>query len=137
MQGSTNERVQNKIKCLSLQIKISEFNLKILEFNLKLLEYPWPVRLTSGYPKRSSAPNITYVLQNDPEWKGAIGYDVFAGRIVIVRDCPAGKKGDVWGCLHDKRLSDAFEIKYRLSPWKGAIQTSLYLVAQHVNGTHQ
>lgn len=57
------------------------------------------LRAPGGAVKKLVA-NVILVMSNAPEWRGAVSWDEFAERIVIVRACPAGKPGP-WGDLSD------------------------------------
>jgi putative DNA primase/helicase len=45
--------------------------------------------------------NVELVLANAPEWAGCIGWDDFAERIMVIKECPAGPLGP-WTDNHDK-----------------------------------
>lgn len=45
--------------------------------------------------------NVVLILSNAPEWQGAIGWDAFAERIMVLKPCPAGEPG-AWTDHHDK-----------------------------------
>jgi len=57
------------------------------------------LRTQEGQVKKLAA-NVVLILTHAPEWEGAIAWDEFAERIVIVRPCPAGEPGP-WTDLAD------------------------------------
>ncbi len=83
-----------------------------------------------GFDKRCGA-NVTTVLMHHETWKNAIRFDVFAGRLTLAEDCPAGAKGEELADHHDKRVSDWLEAsKYGLRPSKGVVIDSINAVAR-------
>ncbi len=51
------------------------------------------LHVTEGGQLRKNAHNIVMLLTSEQEWRGAIGYDAFAERIVLRRACPVGGPG--------------------------------------------
>jgi len=61
------------------------------------------LRNPKGEAKKLLA-NVILVLSNADEWAGAVAWDEFAERIVILRECPAGSPGQ-WTDLADARAA--------------------------------
>lgn len=76
--------------------------------------------------KKLSA-NVTLILANASEWKGALAWDEFAERIVILRRCPAGEPGP-WGDLCDRNTA----VWLQRSRWKVEATPSLVADSVHV-----
>lgn len=62
------------------------------------------LRGKDGQPKRLLS-NIVLILTNDVLWKGAVGWDEFAERIMVCKPCPAGGLGP-WSDVHDKLTAE-------------------------------
>jgi predicted P-loop ATPase len=69
--------------------------------------------------------NVILIMTNAPEWKGAVAWDEFAERIIIVRSCPAGEPGP-WKDLADVRTAAWLQ----RSTWR--LEASAELVANSV-----
>lgn len=84
-----------------------------------------------GNVDRHAGANVTMILSEHAEWCGAFYFDTFAEKLVIDRDCPAGKAGEEWADHHDKLVSDWLEeSKYRLKPSKASVFDSVNVVAR-------
>lgn len=97
-------------------------------------EHEWEERLLfddKGSFDRHAGANVTAVLTEHAEWRDAFYFDAFGGRIMIGRDCPAGKAGDEWTDTHDKLVSDWLQLsKYNLRPSKSDVCDSVNAVAR-------
>lgn len=84
-----------------------------------------------GNPDRHAGANVTTILSEHDDWRDAFYFDSFAGRIVIARDCPAGKAGEEWNDTHDKLTGDWLQRpKYKLRPSKADVADSVNVVAR-------
>lgn len=82
----------------------------------------------SGAVKKVAA-NVVLILSKAPEWEGAISWDEFAERIVIVRVCPAGEPGP-WSDLADVQTAVWLQrSRYRLEASPDLVATSIRAVA--------
>jgi putative DNA primase/helicase len=82
----------------------------------------------SGALKKLAA-NVTLIMTHAPEWEGAISWDEFAERIVIVRPCPAGEPGP-WTDLADVQAAVWLQrSRFRLEASPDLVATSVRAVA--------
>lgn len=82
-----------------------------------------------GHLKKLGA-NVVLVLSNAPDWVGAIGWDEFAGRILILKTCPAGEPGQ-WTDHADKLAAIWLQrSKWRLEVGYELVASSIEAVAR-------
>lgn len=99
-----------------------------------LVEHGWENDLlldAKGRVDSRAGRNVTLILTHHEEWASAIYFDSFGGRVVIAKDCPAGRAGEEWTDLGDKLTSDWLEAsKYSLRPSKTIVVDSINAVAR-------
>jgi predicted P-loop ATPase len=75
--------------------------------------------------------NLKLILQNNPEWKGVLGYDEFNARVFIRKRPPWGGEADApWADLHESQTRMWFQTE-ELNPTAGDVGRAVQAAAQH------
>jgi putative DNA primase/helicase len=76
--------------------------------------------------------NVQLILENDPKWKGVVGYCDFSYRIMKRKPPPFGKQSDVgeWTDADTSRLRIWFSHNYGITPKNADAHEAILVVAQ-------